>query len=236
MNVTLPLSNKDLLHHLATKDTDPVLFHIDYRNSSIKSNGFLSFIVNADLNFHLSNIDDDIIIHFLHMNNIFSKPNQLTLIHANMIMYLLTDGAGCFAYDPSHYDFTALLRDDNVIQLLVEHMELLSSIPAFIINNLLQEARTKEPVTEEEDDDKGGGEPFNFNTIGKSWVNLLQLPMFLDIFLSEYMPKTNKTQIPPTNFNDYIFKGKNLTAFICRDSYYFVTSSLFAHEYITSSK
>lgn len=221
MNVTLPLSNKDLLQHLSTKDIDPVTFIIDYENSAIKGNGFLSFIVNADLSFKIPKMNDELFIEYLHMNNIFSKPNQFTLIHANLIMYIISEQKSCFAYDPTHYDFTVFLKNESVMALVNEHIKLLSSIPAFILDNMINK------------DKKSEFEPYDFTHVGKSWVNLLQVPRFLDIFLSMYMIRHKETFPPPSNFNDYIFKGRNLVDFLPDSSYAVVTSSLVANEYIT---
>lgn len=221
MNVTLPLSNKDLLQHLSTKDIDPVTFIIDYENSAIKGNGFLSFIANADLSFNITKMNDDLFVDYLHMNNIFSKPNQFTLIHANLITYIITDHQMCFAYDSTHYDFTVFLENESVMNIIAEHIKLLSSIPAFILNNMINK------------DKKSEFEPYDFTHVGKSWVNLLQVPRFLDIFLSMYMIRHKETFPPPSNFNDYIFKGRNLVDFLPDSSYAVVTSSLVANEYIT---
>lgn len=223
MNVTLPLSNKDLLQHLSTKDIDPVTFIIDYENSAIKGNGFLSFIVNADLSFKIPKMNDELFIEYLHMNNIFSKPNQFTLIHANLIMYIISEQKSCFAYDPTHYDFTVFLKNESVMALVNEHIKLLSSVPAFIVNNIITQ-------NQDVDDEL---ESYDFNSVGKTWVNLLQIPRFLDIFLSVFLLNNNKSFPPPSNFNDYIFKGRNLIDFIPMSSYAVVTSSLFANEHIT---
>lgn len=211
LQVVLPLNNKQLMDHLQVKNTNPNHYMIDYEKSVLKGMGFLSYINNADLISNVKNFDADFVYQYLTYNSILSKNiPSLLHIHANLIMFHLT---GDSMFVPELFDYEQLISDPKITNIINHHIELLSHIPSFILGNTL-----KDIELENEED-------YNFSAVGLSWILLLSLPNFMDICITIMIQKNiiKLDKKYPRNFNDYIFKGKNLSAYIDTDSLYFVT-------------
>lgn len=219
--VVLPLSNKQLMDHLQVKNKNPNHYLIDYEKSILKGMGFLSYINNADLISNIINFDADIVYQYITYGSILSKNiPSLLHIHANLIMFQLT---GDSMFTPEEFDYDQLLSDPKIMNIINEHIDLLTNIPSFILGNTVKN-------TELESDND-----YNFSNVGLSWILLLSLPNFMDVCLSFMIQKglINIDKKYPRNFNDYIFKGKNLTAYIDTNSLYYTTLMLQAQTYVS---
>lgn len=202
------------MEHLQTKNSDPQQYLVNYKESMIKDMGFLSYINNADLIADVTNFDDAFFKKYLTYGSILNNPiPSLLYLHANLIMLHLTKNT-VFVVNDQLYD--TLLQDEEIVSIIETHIEMISHLPMYVMSNTLKD------YSGESD------EPCNFNDIGLSWINLLKIPHFIDICIQHLLQNNlidfNKKY--PKNFNDYIFKGKNLSAYINQDSLWFVTIQL----------
>lgn len=204
MHTVLPFSQQELLQHLTQKHTSNS-YVVDYPSCKITGKGFLSYIINGDINAMVLNFDQQLFTDYLTLNNI-PNYNNMTYVHANMLIYHVSNKQTIFDERvKSHYVFNFDECYETNKHIIENHVKCLKFLPCFILSK-------KFPNEDQYVD------PLDFSIFGKSFISCLTIPYFFDIFMSEICKNNDMPSVFPSNFNDYIFKGNNLFYYVPQES------------------
>jgi len=202
--VTAPLEIAQIKEFFENKE---LLFEVNYANSKIKGNMFLTYLANLDLPYEIdfegtsSEEKFELIKHYMN-TRIMNNSNSLKYATAQII--LRSVGVEAEHVIQKRINFTI----DECDLFIEKHKEIVEKWKTFLASTMLF-MLTSVPAIEEE---------YNFKNqfkviddpmyIGLNIVNFIEMPFFMEAFYSAKCD--TEVYYFKTQFEEYIFKGKNL--------------------------
>lgn len=203
--VTLPFSNQQLQEKFSNVYEHYV---IDYEESKLKDNGFLSYMRNANIEAVIVNPSVDLMIAYISNINTIPKSN-LSAIHADLLFLYVSGGkdlhTGCVFDFFSQDQINSII--DNTKEVLSLQISLIESLPMYVLLHCSTNNSLKNSLIEQSDDLVIQEDILAKS--GKTWLNVAVIPDFMSMLI-----QVNRTKVENMKFylclDEYAFGGKNL--------------------------
>ncbi len=209
--VSAPLSINQIKEYFENKEIN---FLINYKASELKSNLFLTYISNLDLpceiDFEGCSFEDifELLEAYMTTKSIVSSLTLSFLLA--QVLFDNIDIESDYLFDRQ------VLPKEERKKFLIKNIDLVNKYCVFINSSLLYMFTTVQTLEEGFKFKNIYPQSLDADFVGYNVVNLFKVPTFLESFFSK--PLNLKLYYFKHQFEDYIFKGKNLF-------YYFYNSN-----------
>jgi len=201
--VSVPLEIHQIKEFFENKN---LFFAIDYSQSKIKGNMFLTYLSNLDLpcDIILTDVSTqekfDILKIYMETRNI-STSNVLRYAAAQVVL----ENKGVSSLDLVR---NPILTKEECDLFKQQNHELIKKWDLFISSTLLFMLKTYPDLNEHYRFDSAYKTINDSNYIGSNVVNLFSIPFFMELFFS--VPANEEVVYFKAQFEEYMFRGKNL--------------------------
>lgn len=201
--VTAPLKIETIKEFFENKD---LFFIVNYAESQIKGNMFLTYLSNLDLAYELdmtkAPVEEkfELIRIYMETRNL-NNSDVLKLTVAELM--LIHKGI-----DTSEMFNSTVLTDEEKTQFIQKHPDLISKWDQFIDSSYIYMIKSLPKLNDEMKIEGQFKEVTDPNFIGLNVVQMYGIPGFLDTYLAS--PPRQEICYFKHQFEDYMFNGKNL--------------------------
>lgn len=202
-NVTVPLEISQIKEYFENKE---LFFLIDYKNSKIKGNMFLTYISNLDLPSEIvlgetSKEEKCELLKFYMESRNISISNTLKFASAQVLLEVK-------GIDTSEVFENPYFSKIDCLDFINENRELVNRWTTFVSSSLLFMLTTVQAIEEKYSFKKEFKELDDPQYIGSNVVHLYSVPSFVELFFST--PASTDIYYFRPQFEEYMFRGKNL--------------------------
>ncbi|MFN9066735.1 MAG: hypothetical protein ACK5V3_05865, partial [Bdellovibrionales bacterium] len=200
--VTAPLSIDQIKEHFTQKN---LMFIIDVSKSQLKDHALITYLSNLEIPCELSFVNSSkaevksLVKSYMESKSLVNS-NNLKFLSAQIVL----DSVG---YDSDSLFENALLNKDERKSFINDNSKLVDSWAQFVSSSVVF-AVSSYPALEEHFQFKNSIPQINDpDVVGFNVVNLFSIPGFMESFYSQ--PQKFQPQYYKSQFDDYIYKGKN---------------------------
>lgn len=201
-NVSVPL-NIDLIKEFF--DNKELFFLINYKDSKIQGNMFLTYISNlglpSEIVFDGSTVQDkfDLLKFYMETRNL-NESNTLRLAAAQIIL----ESKG---FDTSSFILNPIFTKAECLEFIKANSEMVKRWETFLTSSLLYIITSVKALDEEFKIKEEFKTIDDAHYVGSNIVQLCSIPGFLEIFFS--LPCNSEIFYFKAQFEEYMFRGKN---------------------------
>lgn len=199
----VPFTIEEMIEYFLNKNK---FYIINYKDSELKGNRFLSYVGNLEIPFEINYIGVskeekfELVLEFLKSRNII-KLGSLALTSAEILLRYRGLSNLKISTNP-------IFSDSEFNDFIKENEEIISKWTTFVLSTNLFMLTTVKELNEGYNFKEGFKEIEDANYIGQNIVQLFSVPSFMEAFFS--LPIDREIFFFKHQFEDYMFKGNNL--------------------------
>ncbi len=203
IHTKVPFSLDEMKDYFLDKNK---FYIIDYKNSELKGNRFISYMGNLEITFEVNYTSlskeekFELLLEFFKSRNIV-KFSSMALTASEVILRMRK-------IDGIRLTENSLLTDAEKDEFIATNEELLERWVTFLLSTNLFMLTTAKEINDSYNFKEGFKEIIDAHYVGQNIVQLFSVPSFMEVFLSAHIER--EIVYFKHQFEDYMFKGQNL--------------------------